>query len=69
MEQQFTMRDSIPIAQLEAYLRKWEKSGYASVYSIGESGGWPIWCAELTDRRVPAEEKEVAILMAQHSGM
>lgn len=69
MGQQFTIRDSIPIAQLEAYLRKWEKSGYASVYSIGESGGWPIWCAELTDRRVPAEEKEVAILMAQHSGM
>lgn len=66
---QFTIRDSVPIEKLEAYLRRWEKSGAASVYAIGESGGWPIWCAEFTDPDVPAEEKEVAILMAQHSGM
>ena len=69
MEQKFTNRDSIPIAQLEAYLRRWEKPGFTSVYSIGESGGWPIWCAEMTDPSIPVEEKEVAILMAQHSGM
>lgn len=71
MKKNFTIRDSVPIAELESYMRKWESraEGFVKVYSIGESGGWPILCAEFTDPSVPACEKEVALITAQHSGM
>lgn len=68
---QLNLRKSIPINELENYMRRWENKavGFVKVYSIGESGGWPILCAEFTDPNVPIEDKEVALITAQHSGM
>ncbi len=71
MNKKLNLRKSIAIEDLEEYVRGWEQKakGFAKVYPIGESGGWPILCAEFTDPTVPAEEKEVALITAQHSGM
>ena len=65
------LRKSIPIEDLESYMRRWEKKvpDVVKVYSIGKSGKWPVLCAEFTDPSVPMEEKEVALMTAQHSGM
>lgn len=71
MKPNFSIRKSIPLPELEPYLRKWETRapGWVKVYSLGDCAGWPILCAEFTDPSVPAEEKSVAIITAQHSGM
>ena len=71
MVKKFNIRKSVPIAELESYMRAWEKRApsIAKVYSIGMSGGYPIMCAEFTDPTVPACEKEVALIVAQHCGM
>ena len=71
MKRNFTIRNSVPIAELEGYMRKWETraGNYVKVYFIGESGGWPILCAEFTDPSIPNCEKEVALITAQHCGM
>ena len=71
MVKNFNIRKSVPIAELESYMRAWEKRAptMAKVYSIGMSGGYPIMCAEFTDPTVPACEKEVALIVAQHCGM
>ncbi len=71
MDKELQLRKSIAIEDLEPYMRAWEQraSGFVRVYAIGESGGYPILCAEFTDPSVPAEEKEIALITAQHSGM
>ena len=71
MKKNFTLRKSVPMAELEEYMRRWETRapGWVKVYSLGDYAGWPMLCAEITDPSVPAEEKTVAMVLAQHSGM
>lgn len=71
MGKAFTIRASVPICELEDYMRRWERRAgeFVRVYSLGASGGWPILCAEFTDPSVPACENETALVIAQHSGM
>lgn len=55
--------------QIEPYINGWKnKMGdWCTVRKIGESGGYPIMMAEMTNPSVPDCEKETALLVAQHS--
>ena len=71
MRKQFSVRNSIPLGELEEYLRRWEKRapGYVEVYPYAQSGDYPVLCARMTDPGVPDCEKERAIVVAEHSGL
>ncbi|MBQ8508497.1 MAG: hypothetical protein IJ493_01160 [Clostridia bacterium] len=66
-----TIRKSVPIGELEAYMRAWQakKPGCVTIRSIGKSGGYDILAAVFTDRSVDDADKQRALIIAQHSGM
>ncbi len=63
------MRKHIPAEKIAEHMLGWQKKmgNFCKVYEIGRSGEYPITVAEMTDPTVPDEEKETAILTAQHS--
>lgn len=71
MRKQFVIRRSVPVEQIGDYMGNWSKRapGFVAVSTVGVSGIYPIFCAKLTDPDVPDEDKEVAIITAQHTGM
>ena len=70
MRKKFVIRESVPFEELESYMRRWEKRapGYVLVYEYAKSGDYPIYCAKMTDPEIPDCEKEIAIVIAEHSG-
>lgn len=64
-------RKSIPIEELVQYMTRWEESAPDIVHLeiIGKSGSHPILAAFFTDPAYKDEEKEIALITAQHSGM
>jgi len=66
-----TIRRSVPVDEIGAYLHGWEekKPGFVTVEVIGKSSGYDIHAAIFTDPSVPDEEKQCAMIVAQHSGM
>ncbi len=68
---QHKIHPCVPIDELEAYMRAWEKKrcGCVRVESIGKSGGYDILSAVFTDMSVSDEDKQTVLVIAQHSGM
>lgn len=68
---QHSIRKSIPVQEIGAYLKAWEekKTGYVSVEVLGQASGYDVHCAVFTDPTVPYEEKQCAMIIAQHSGV
>ncbi|MBR2376946.1 MAG: hypothetical protein IKA85_04110 [Clostridia bacterium] len=66
----FEMKNTVKPKDYPNYFKSWQDkmpSGWCTVYSIGESGGFPILVAEFTNPEVKREEKEIAMVIAQHS--
>jgi len=65
------IRKSIPVKELPQYMEQWREKapGLVHIEVIGESGSYPILAAFFTDDSYPDEEKEIALITAQHSGM
>lgn len=66
----YELKTTIPAQQYEEYIKNWQKrlpEGWCTIYTAGESGGYPIWVAEFTNPNVKREEKEIAMVIAQHS--
>ena len=65
------IRDCIPVEQIGEYVMNWQnkKPHIVSVETIGKSGEYDIYCAVFTNKNVTDENKQIAIVTAQHSGM
>lgn len=68
---EFKVRPSIPVEELKDYMNRWSESscGKAEIGVIGNTSGFDIYNAVFTDRSVSDEDKEVVLVIAQHSGM
>ena len=68
---QHTIRKSVPVNEIGAYLHGWEtqKPGFVHVEVIGTASEYDIHAAVFTDPSVPDEEKQRILIIAQHSGM
>ncbi len=55
--------------EMNGYISAWAEKlpGYVTIEEIGESGGYPILAAIFTAPEIPKDEKEVALILAQHS--
>ena len=65
------IRKCIPVEEIGAYLKRWEdkKPGFVNVSTIGKSGEYDIHCAVFTNSQIPDDNKQIALIIAQHSGM
>jgi len=66
-----TVKKSIPVNEIGAYMNNWQKKKpeCVRINVIGKSGGYDIMSAVFTDSRVSDENKQIALVIAQHSGM
>lgn len=57
--------------EIENLVKGWQECypDKVKVESIGKSGGHDIWMIELTDHSIPSDHKEVALVLAMHTGM
>lgn len=71
MRKKFTLRHSIPVDEIERSMQRWiaQAPRFTELFSIGKSGAHDIYCAKMTDPSIPDDEKEIAIVTAQHTGM
>ncbi|MBO9611019.1 MAG: hypothetical protein J7639_34040 [Paenibacillaceae bacterium] len=71
MENILPIRSRLSLPEIAALLAEWQRTRpqYADVRTIGRSGGYDIWLAELTDRSIDAEHKDVVLITAMHTGM
>ena len=65
------LRASLAVEELGPYMLDWQQTrpGLVNVETVGQSGGYPIYAAVFTDKAVPDEDKQTALIVAQHSGM
>lgn len=65
------VRNCIPAEKLGEYIENWQKKkpDCVTVDTIGKSGEFDIYKAVFTNKSIPDENKQVAIVTAQHSGM
>lgn len=65
------IRKSIPAGKIGEYIENWQKKrpDLVTVETIGKSGEFDIYKAVFTNKNIPDENKQVAIVTAQHSGM
>ncbi len=66
----FVKKKTIPMCQMENYLRRWEAKapGFVKVIEIGKYPKWPIFAAVFSDPDVADDEKYNALILASHSG-
>lgn len=65
------LRKRLSLPEMESLVKGWQEAhpDLVQVKSIGKSGGYDIWSIELTDRRIAPDHKEVALVLAMHTGM
>ncbi len=66
-----TIKKSVPVNEIGAYMNRWKekKPGFVEIDTIGKSGGYDIMSAVFTDFSVSSKNKQIALVIAQHSGM
>ena len=66
---EYRIRDNLPVEEFASYMGAWEKKkpNLVTVSAIGKSGGYDILKAVFTDSSVPDDDKQVVLLLAQHS--
>ena len=67
----FVKKKTIPIAEMESYMRRWEQraNGFVKVIEIGKYPKWPIYAAVFSNPEIPDDEKYNALILASHSGV
>ena len=67
----YKLRECIPVEKIGEYIENWHKKkpDFVEVSTIGKSGGYDIYSAVFTNKSIPDDNKQIAIVTAQHSGM
>ena len=67
----YKLRECIPVEKIGEYIENWHKKkpDFVEVSTLGKSGDYDIYSAVFTNKSIPDDNKQIAIVTAQHSGM
>lgn len=67
----YKLRECVAVDEIPDYLYRWEKKvpNKVKIEALGKASGYDVMSAVFTDRTMPDDDKQVALIIAQHSGM